>query len=832
MNESEGSSLIETRLRKVQQDVRKLTQEALQQSTGTGADLENEGSNASFKLGMELFGKEASAIERDVQEKLKRMEAELSILMDAVQKGVGISNNESDATGYSIPEQVEKESLQLQIKIRFLNQCSIARALLDDSITFSTQMLAPNEDPDLVQSARLVLQAKVALDKAEHILEEEREKMSLTSHTIDAARKIFDSVRASYRRQKVDLIATAASLWHKSVSMTLNTLSVSATKGLQLAYDVFEVFGNDTTLEMTLRKFTRTLFNDVFQPLLQAHMCGKPKQARVFYETEDKGTTANFGSHQAALNKGPVRRLEWNSEADNLLGMNDSIILEEPNVTAWKDTLAFFRRILVFVSENVLLERTSICDFVALRLFGKPNNMPTTLNLESLCIERRRLGDDNGLLLQPLVECMESTCIPRFLPPLETKRLHTMQQELSSYLDPFLNEMDSNRLLTLDGRSRMSSLTSAFEQLYVDNRRCILLNEARDMLVNNDYHNTIFVGEDIAQSLSKEDQGLGIEDGFAIFKLQKSSISGTASLLMKMCRSIMDEAVSHQWAPANSPLALLPAMLYKTAREVLDMFRAIIPITYGNEVVNIPRTAALLHNDCVYLAHHCLTLGLEYKNKFSTPTLDDTKGKLLRQTCMFIDMVPLFRDMADRSLGDMLDRQAQQLVQLVGDRITLMGEALRSEEILTEWSDAETALEAGTYHLRHLSQAWKLILSNDILNRSLCFLVDVMFSLILDQIGKAKDISSSACQFVHTLLLKATRDVSVLLDEKTSNCRVWDRFAAIGKLMDMSIADIQVALSDGLFRTVTGVELSRLVQSCFDDSPKRRQLLKLLDLNQ
>jgi protein transport protein DSL1/ZW10 len=166
------------------------------------------------------------------------------------------------------------------------------------------------------------------------------------------------------------------------------------------------------------------------------------------------------------------------------------------------------------------------------------------------------------------------------------------------------------------------------------------------------------------------------------------------------------------------------------------------------------------------------------------------------------------------------------------ERITLMGEALRSNEILVEWSDAEKALSAALYHLRHLSQAWKPILSYDILNRSMCYLVDVTFTLFLDQIAKATDISSSACAFVFSLFQKATHDLEVLLNGDTSGSRVWDRFSAVGRIMDMSIADIQVALADGVFRSVTGPELSRLVTSCFDDTPKRRMLIKTLAASQ
>ena len=61
-----------------------------------------------------------------------------------------------------------------------------------------------------------------------------------------------------------------------------------------------------------------------------------------------------------------------------------------------------------------------------------------------------------------------------------------------------------------------------------------------------------------------------------------------------------------------------------------------------------------------------------------------------------------------------------------------------------------------------------------------------------------------------------------------SGCLSWDRFSAVGRFMDMSLADINVALSGGVFRAVKAQELSRLITATFDDSGKRRALLHAL----
>jgi len=351
------------------------------------------------------------------------------------------------------------------------------------------------------------------------------------------------------------------------------------------------------------------------------------------------------------------------------------------------------------------------------------------------------------------------------------------------------------------------------------------LNQARDILRNHDYHNTITVGVD-------EDE---VKDpSMSIFLLHKSCISEIASQLMSLVRQTMDESVIMPVEPAT-----LRPTLYKTAREMLSLFRAIISASHGHEVATVPRTAAVLHNDCIYFAHHCLTLGLEFKERYSE---EDARGKLLHQTCIFVDMVPLFRELADQSLGDMLDVQADQLVEIVGSRITYLGPSLQSNESLHEWSEAETALAAGIYHLRHLAQSWRPILSKRIFAQSLGHLADVILTLYWNQVTPkapaktAHAISPNARHFLLGLFRKALNDLQELLvDPKPERCledcsSEWGRFQSLLQFLDMSsLAQVQAALTSGVFRQVAGPELALWIRASYQvESPERRALLQTL----
>lgn len=56
-------------------------------------------------------------------------------------------------------------------------------------------------------------------------------------------------------------------------------------------------------------------------------------------------------------------------------------------------------------------------------------------------------------------------------------------------------------------------------------------------------------------------------------------------------------------------------VLYHTARDALDMFRAVVPCRFSDSLAAVPRLAMLLHNDCMYISHHLMTIGHQYRHK-------------------------------------------------------------------------------------------------------------------------------------------------------------------------------------------------------------------------
>ena len=128
-------------------------------------------------------------------------------------------------------------------------------------------------------------------------------------------------------------------------------------------------------------------------------------------------------------------------------------------------------------------------------------------------------------------------------------------------------------------------------------------------------------------------------------------------------------------------------------------------------------------------------------------------------------------------------------------------------------------------------------------------LVDTIFTLLLDPILSAEAITDASSRFVHSLFLDAARgsaevflvgdsavinpatnpvETSQQIEVATNYCVLFGKLQCIGQFMVMRLDDITRGLEEGVFRSVTGKELTHLITAAYDESAKRNALLKAL----
>ena len=78
---------------------------------------------------------------------------------------------------------------------------------------------------------------------------------------------------------------------------------------------------------------------------------------------------------------------------------------------------------------------------------------------------------------------------------------------------------------------------------------------------------------------------------------------------------------------------------------MFELFCNVVPV-YHKETLELPQMAALHYNNSMYLAHHCVTMGHQFK-----PTLPDLLGQ---GAATFVDYVPVLRNCGQKVFLDNL----------------------------------------------------------------------------------------------------------------------------------------------------------------------------------
>jgi len=88
-------------------------------------------------------------------------------------------------------------------------------------------------------------------------------------------------------------------------------------------------------------------------------------------------------------------------------------------------------------------------------------------------------------------------------------------------------------------------------------------------------------------------------------------------------------------------------MFYLT-RDLYDLLRAILPIQHEESLIQDPNRSAIFYNDCLYAAHHLLTLGFQYESKMGLSDTTNSNGQGPGTGVItFIDMIPGFKRLGE-----------------------------------------------------------------------------------------------------------------------------------------------------------------------------------------
>lgn len=91
---------------------------------------------------------------------------------------------------------------------------------------------------------------------------------------------------------------------------------------------------------------------------------------------------------------------------------------------------------------------------------------------------------------------------------------------------------------------------------------------------------------------------------------------------------------------------------------MIELYLDLCPARHGDQLKTVPQITAVFYNNCYYLCHHLLTLGLTYESKL-LPVIAVPSGVI---TITFVDFIPRLKEMANEAMDAQVQMQIRYLI--------------------------------------------------------------------------------------------------------------------------------------------------------------------------
>lgn len=301
----------------------------------------------------------------------------------------------------------------------------------------------------------------------------------------------------------------------------------------------------------------------------------------------------------------------------------------------------------------------------------------------------------------------------------------------------------------------------------------------------------------------------------AVSKVVQEFIDHLYQTLEECCQTTTDPSAAVQ--------------LFHLARSMVDLFCAVLSSHHSAAIAELPRAAALQHNNCMYLAHHLITLGHQFHSRLPPP--------LNSQNSTFIDQVPLVRGLGEECFLAEMRKQSSCLLEFLKSFGTFTGV---SSDLLRPV--VRQSLQRALLHTSTLSKVYLEVLPTSIHHKAVGSLLNVLVSEVVRMVLSMEDIAAADATELHASLnLVIDKGPSVLLltteeastDSIASYCKNWERLKQLAVVLNASLLEI-VALWDSgkgtLAKEFSVGEARGLIKALFRNTERRAAALSKITL--
>lgn len=370
---------------------------------------------------------------------------------------------------------------------------------------------------------------------------------------------------------------------------------------------------------------------------------------------------------------------------------------------------------------------------------------------------------------------------------------------------------------------RLSNFAENVEVHFASRKRTEILAKARNLLLQCDFAvPQEYTGKD---PICKNDGMVGDSSEHVVdllFMSERCIVSKAASQLMKLVHQILQDVCL-----SSTRVAL---EFYRAARDAILLYEAIVPVKLERQLEGINQVAVLMHNDCLYLSQEILGFAFEYHSDFPSS---------IKEHAVFADMAPRFHLMAE----EILQREIQLVIFNLREAID-GADGFQNTHQMQQFESAKFSIDQVVFILEKVHIIWEPLLLHSTYNRSMCTILESIFSRITRDILLLDDMAAEETLQLQRLIHLMLENLSSLLESlaavnqkgKTegdfthplddlipSLCKI----RKLAELLDMPLRSIIAAWESGelLSCGFTLSEIEDFIKAIFADSTLRKECL-------
>ncbi|XP_044312305.1 centromere/kinetochore protein zw10 homolog isoform X2 [Varanus komodoensis] len=409
------------------------------------------------------------------------------------------------------------------------------------------------------------------------------------------------------------------------------------------------------------------------------------------------------------------------------------------------------------------------------------------------------LGD---LIWKELSDCLIHDCLVHSIPNSSSKLGQYI--EVIKATEEFEKALKDMQFLKEESTDLLTYARNV--NCHFANKKCQDVIVAARMLMTSEIHNTVKVMNlENETKLSRH-----------TFSFPACRISDSVQKLMALAYQTLQEA-----SDSTDQCCI---QLFYAVRNMFQLFCDVVPTYHKENLRTLPQLAAVHHNNCMYVAHHLLTLGHRFR------------GRPGGETATFVDLVPAFRRLATECfLAQMRVQKGELLERLSGAR------NLSNMDDEDNSSAASKAVRQVLHQLRRLGKVWQDVLPVNVYCKAMGTLLSTAVGEIAHRIIALEDISAENADRLHALCQTVVDEgpsVFAPLLEEEQNKRFreevpvyvpkWMMFRELMLVLQASLQDIVDRWADGkgpLAAQFSPSEVRNLIRALFQNTERRAAAL-------